>query len=34
MSVTFVIPFYNAAATLETCLRSLQEQDNLDLPLR
>lgn len=28
MSVTFVIPFYNAAATLETCLRSLQEQDN------
>ena len=28
MSVTFVVPFYNAAATLETCLRSLQEQDN------
>ncbi len=27
MSVTFVVPFYNAAATLETCLRSLQEQD-------
>lgn len=27
MSLTFIVPFYNAAATLETCLRSLQDQD-------